>query len=161
VTKLFRTLAPMAVAAVVVLAFGGCGGGDDNNDSSGTTGTQGATGTTAATGATGATGAAQGGATSSGGATALKVSADPGGALKFDKSELSAKPGKVTITMDNPSTVPHAVGIRGNGVDKDGKTVGKGGVSTATANLKAGDYEFYCPVDAHAEAGMKGSLTVK
>jgi plastocyanin len=158
VTKLFRRLVPAAIAAVVMLAVGGCGS-DNNDDNSGTTGTQGTTGATAATGATGATGAAQGG--SSGGATTLKIAADPGGALKFDKSTLDAKAGKVTIIMDNPSTVPHAVAVEGNGVDKDGKTVGKGGVSTVTAALKAGDYEFYCPVDAHKDAGMKGTLTVK
>ena len=58
--------------------------------------------------------------------------------------------------MDNPSTVPHAVGIEGNGVDVDGKTVEQGGVSTATADLKPGTYEFYCPVDGHAQAGHEG-----
>ena len=29
-----------------------------------------------------------------------------------------------------------------------------------TANLKPGKYEFYCPVDGHKAAGMKGTLTV-
>ena len=152
-TKLFMKLVPMAIAALFVLALGGCGG-DDNKDNSGTTGTQGATGATATTGATGATGTA-------GGATTLKIAADPGGALKFDKSSLTAKAGKVTIVMDNPSTVPHAVSVEGNGVDKDGKTVGKGGVSTVSVNLKAGKYTFYCPVDGHQQAGMEGPLTVK
>jgi len=63
--------------------------------------------------------------------------------------------------MDNPSDVPHGVGIKGNGVDKDGPVVNKGGKSTATADLKPGTYEFYCPVPGHEEAGMKGTLTVK
>jgi plastocyanin len=155
VRTLFRGLLPAVIAAGIVLAIGGCGGDDD----SGTTGTQGATGSTAATGATGANGAE--GATSAGGATTLEISADRGGALKFDKSKLSAKPGEVIITMDNPSTLPHAVGIEGKGVDVDGKTVGKGGVSTVTTDLEAGEYEFYCPVDGHADAGMKGDLSVR
>jgi uncharacterized cupredoxin-like copper-binding protein len=140
-----------ALVAVVVLALSltavvGCGGGD-NNDNSSTTPTTSTTGTTTSP--------------SGGGAGALKVDADPSGALKFTKSTLSAKAGRVTITMDNPSPVEHAIGIKGNGVQQDGSTVGKGGVSTVTANLKAGKYEFYCPVDAHEQAGMKGTLTVK
>ncbi|HEY6892226.1 MAG TPA: plastocyanin/azurin family copper-binding protein [Solirubrobacter sp.] len=81
--------------------------------------------------------------------------------LKFDKSELSAKPGKVTIVMTNPSALPHDVAIEGNGVDVKGKTVSQGGTSTATATLKAGTYTFYCSVDNHRQAGMEGTLTIK
>ena len=47
------------------------------------------------------------------------------------------------------------------GVDKSGSTVGMGGKSTVTAALKPGKYTFYCPVDGHKAAGMKGTLTVK
>ena len=47
------------------------------------------------------------------------------------------------------------------GVDQDGQTVGQGGTSTVTVTLKPGRYEFYCPVDGHKDAGMKGTLTVK
>jgi uncharacterized cupredoxin-like copper-binding protein len=36
----------------------------------------------------------------------------------------------------------------------------KGGVSQASADLKAGEYEFYCPVPGHKEGGMEGTLTV-
>jgi uncharacterized cupredoxin-like copper-binding protein len=95
-----------------------------------------------------------------GGGETLKIAADPGGALKFDKSSLTAKAGKVTIVMDNPSDLPHAVEIEGNGVEVAGDTVMKGGVSEASADLKAGEYEFYCPVEGHKEAGMEGTLTV-
>ena len=49
--------------------------------------------------------------------------------------------------MDNPSPVPHGVAVEGNGVDKDGQTVNKGGKSTVTVPLKKGTYTFYCPVD--------------
>ena len=90
----------------------------------------------------------------------LKIAADPGGALKFDKSSLTAKAGKVTIVMDNPSDLPHAVEIEGSGVEVAGDTVMKGGVSKASADLKAGEYEFYCPVGNHKDAGMEGTLTV-
>jgi plastocyanin len=81
--------------------------------------------------------------------------------LKFDKSALSAKPGKVTIEMKNPSPIPHDVAIQGNGVNVAGKVVNQRGTSTATATLKAGTYTFYCTVDSHRQAGMEGTLTVK
>ena len=63
--------------------------------------------------------------------------------------------------MSNPASIPHAIAVEGNGVDKDGKPVGQGGTSTVTVDLKPGKYEFYCPVDSHKQAGMKGTLTVK
>ena len=127
------------------LALAGCGG-DDEEPASG--GNSDSTPTPTATEA------------ASGGGENLALAADAG-ALKFDKTELTAKPGKVTITMDNPSDIPHAVAIEGNGVDVDGKTVGKGEKSIASADLKPGTYEFYCPVPGHEAAGMKGKLTVK
>ena len=42
-----------------------------------------------------------------------------------------------------------------------GAIVTNGGTSTVTATLKAGTYEFYCSVDGHEAAGMKGTLTIK
>ena len=93
-------------------------------------------------------------------AQTLKVAADPGGALAFDKSTLTADAGKVTVVMDNPSDLPHAVAIDGNAVDVAGDTVMKGGVSKASADLEAGEYDFYCPVGNHRDAGMEGTLTV-
>jgi uncharacterized cupredoxin-like copper-binding protein len=95
-----------------------------------------------------------------GGAQTLTLVADPGGALEFDKTELTAKPGKVTIVMDNPSDVPHAVEIEGNGVNAETKTL-TGGKADVTVDLEAGEYKFICPVDGHAAAGMEGSLTVR
>lgn len=91
----------------------------------------------------------------------LRISADPGGALSFDRSSLSAEAGRVTIVMQNPSDLPHAVEIVDGGPEATGETVGNGGVSRATAELEAGDYEYICPVGNHADAGMTGTLTVR
>jgi cytochrome c oxidase subunit 2 len=106
-----------------------------------------------------------GGSTSTGGtgtaSGALEISAAASGALKFSTSDLSAKAGEVTISMKNPSSVPHNVAIRGNGVDVQGEVVSAGGTSTATADLKAGTYTFYCSVPGHEAAGMTGKLTVE
>jgi len=144
-------------AAAAALAVAGCGGGGGGGSSSsaGSTGAAGgATGSTGSTGATGSTASGGGGAT-------LDISADPGGQLAFDKKTLSASAGKVTITMANPSQLPHGVAIEGNGANTTGKVVQNGGTSTVSADLKPGTYTFYCPVPGHREAGMEGTLTVK
>jgi hypothetical protein len=45
------------------------------------------------------------------GARTLRLSADPGGELRFDKGSLEAREGQVTIAMANPSSV--AWGLKG------------------------------------------------
>ena len=92
---------------------------------------------------------------------ALALTADPTGATKFDKTTLSANAGLVTITMTNPSPVPHDVSLRGNGVDEKGDVVQGDGKSTVQATVEPGSYEFYCSVTGHEQSGMKGTLTVK
>ena len=132
-----RTLHSTAVlAAVAALSFAGCG--DDKKSDSGSSG-------------------GGGGGTAS---SNLQLSADPGGALKFDKTSLTAKAGKVTINFDNPSTNAHAVEVEGNGVEESSDTVTQKKTSV-TVDLKPGKYEFYCPGPGHEQAGMKGDLTVK
>ena len=80
--------------------------------------------------------------------------------LAFNHKTLTAKKGKVTLVMANPSGFPHAIAVEGHGIDKDGKTVNKGGTFRVTVKLKKGTYTFYCPVDGHKAAGMKGKLIV-
>jgi uncharacterized cupredoxin-like copper-binding protein len=140
-------------ASAAALLIAGCGGSDKSSDTN--------SAAPATTESTPTTTAAPSGGASAGGGSALKLSADPSGQLKFDKSSLTAKAGKVSLVMDNPSSVPHAVAVEGNGVDKNGDTVNQGGVSKVTVELKPGKYEFYCPVDGHKDAGMKGTLTVQ
>jgi plastocyanin len=143
-----RALSLIVLICALAIPVAGCGGDDDDNGGSSASG---GTTTKESTG---------GGGGGGGGGETLKISADQGGALKFDKSSLTAKAGKVTIVMDNPSDLPHAIEVEGNGTEIKGDTVTKGGVSKASGTLKAGDYEFYCPVDGHKQAGMKGTLTV-
>jgi plastocyanin len=136
-------------------AFGLAACGDDDDDDNGTGATTGATGTTGANGATGATGGA------GGGASTLRVEADPSGALKFTKDELSAEAGTVKVDFRNPSSVPHNVSI-----EQGDKEIGKTKVvtdanSSTTVELESGEYTYYCEVDGHEQAGMKGTLTVK
>jgi plastocyanin len=102
------------------------------------------------------------GAPPEGGKAALALEADPTGQLKFDKNRLEAPAGTVTITMTNPSPVPHNVALRGSGVEEEGDVVQGDAKSTVEAKLESGSsYEFYCSVPGHEQGGMKGTLTVK
>jgi plastocyanin len=141
-----RMLSLAALLCVLAIVAAGCGGDDDNNN-----GSSGGSADTQTSDTGGGGGAAQ----------TLKLSADPGGALKFDKSTLTAKAGKVTIDLDNPSSLPHAVEIEGNGVEESSDTIGKGETTKVTATVKPGEYEYYCPVDGHKAGGMTGTLTVQ
>jgi plastocyanin len=78
----------------------------------------------------------------------------------FSTSTATASAGTVTLKAMNPQSTPHDISIKGNGVDVKGNQVSSGGVSTVTATLKAGTYEYYCSVPGHEQLGMKGTLTV-
>jgi plastocyanin len=135
----------MTLCTVGALAVAGCGGSDNKDTASSTTPAE-----------TTTTEASSGG----GGGATLQLTAVKEG-LAYDKKTLSGGAGTVTISMKNDSSLSHNVSIEGNGVDKDGNTVGQGGTSKVSADLKAGTYTFYCSVDGHEAAGMKGTLTVK
>jgi mono/diheme cytochrome c family protein len=91
----------------------------------------------------------------------VEIDADPTGQLKFVASSASATSGQVTLRMKNMSAIPHDIAVRGAGINQVGAVVTSGGVSTVTVSLKPGTYTFYCSVDGHEAAGMKGTLTVK
>jgi uncharacterized cupredoxin-like copper-binding protein len=142
-----RFMAVIAVpVAVLVLTVAGCGGSSSKSS-------------TSSTGAA----ATQPSGSASGAGQAVKLNADPNGALKFTSSSLTTKAGKVTLQMTNPSSsgLQHGIAIEGNGVDKDGPIVQPGGTSPLSVDLKPGKYEFYCPFDSHKQQGMTGTLTVK
>jgi plastocyanin len=138
-----------ALFAACALFVVGCGGDDDDSSDSGGSG-----------GDKTEKQASSGGGGGGGGGT-LKLTADRSGALKFDKTTLESGPGKTKIVLDNPSSVPHAIEVEGQGAEAEGDTVTDGGVSQVTVDLKPGKYEYYCPVGNHKEAGMEGTLTVR
>ena len=90
----------------------------------------------------------------------LTVTADEGGDLSWDPTELTAPAGEVTVTLDNPSPVAHDIEIEGNGVEEKSELV-TGGTATVSADLEPGEYTYYCTVPGHADAGMEGTLTVE
>ena len=93
-------------------------------------------------------------------ATTLQLAADPT-AIAFDKTELSAKAGEVTIDFDNPSAIPHNVVIEKDGEELAGTPEITEAKESVSADLEAGTYTFLCTVPGHAEAGMQGTLSVE
>jgi plastocyanin len=128
--------------AVTLVALAGCGGSSNSSSSSSSS-------------STGASTSSGGGG---GGGQQLTLQADQS-QLKFNTNKLSAKAGKVTITMTNPSPLQHDIAIKG-GANAKGSVVGQGGKSVVTVTLKPGKYTFYCSVDSHESAGMNGELDV-
>jgi mono/diheme cytochrome c family protein len=88
----------------------------------------------------------------------LQIDADPNGQLAYVTNKATAKPGQITVKMQNKSSTEHDIVIDGKG---RGKVVSNGGTSQFSANFGAGTYTFFCSVDGHRQAGMQGKLTVK
>jgi plastocyanin len=138
-TRLFLLLLTILALAVGVAA---CGGDDDDSTEPA------AEDTTTHADTTGE------------GGTHLTLTADPGGALSFDQTELTAAAGEITIELVNDSGVPHNVEIEGNGVEEVSETISEG-TTELTVTLEPGEYEFYCAIPGHREGGMEGTLTVE
>jgi plastocyanin len=129
------------VLAAGVLTAAGCG----DDEESGGSGSGGGTGTEEES--------------TGGGGETLTVTADPGGAISWEPTELTAKAGSVTLALVNESEIPHAIEVEGNGVQETSETV-TGENTELTIDLEAGEYTFICPVGQHADT-MNGTLTVE
>jgi plastocyanin len=92
--------------------------------------------------------------------TALKLTANPEGLLSYDVKRLSAKAGKVTITLTNTAALAHNVTIVQASTVLGETPTFQGGSRSFTVSLKPGTYTFYCSVPGHRQAGMEGTLTV-
>ena len=160
---MFKLPALLLSAAALAVGIAACGG--SSGSSSSASGTSSAAATSSAAG--GSTGTGTSAATSSsaaagGAASNLAIAANPSGSLSYDKKTLSAKAGKVTITMTNMSPVGHNITIQQG---TSGAVLGStptfmGGTKSVSLNLKAGTYTFYCSVPGHRQGGMVGTLTV-
>jgi plastocyanin len=153
-----KLVVTIVLASVAALALAACGSSSSSSSSTPSTSSAPSGG---GAGASGGGGGGGGGAASGGGST-VKLAADPSGARKYTTSSASAKAGKVTIDFMNQSPVSHNVTVS----DSSGKTLGAtntitGSDTSTSVNLKPGTYTFFCSVDSHEQAGMKGTLTVK
>lgn len=148
-----KKIAVLFAVLIAALAFVACGSSDDTTSD-----------TTAETPPAKENGGekekeAEGGTA---GAATVDFEADPSGALAYTTDAASAKAGNVTVNFTNSSPVPHDVAIE----DKAGETIAETevlaeGSDSATADLKAGEYTFFCTVPGHRQGGMEGTLTVK
>jgi len=86
----------------------------------------------------------------------LKVEA---GNLWFKPEELDAPAGIIRIELDNTESGAHTLAIKGvPGFELS--VSGDGDEDSGKVKLAPDEYEFYCTIPGHAEAGMKGTLTV-
>lgn len=68
--------------------------------------------------------------------------------------------GTVKFEVRNAGKVTHALEVEGPGGEQKTKRIDPGKTATLTASLKAGTYEWYCPVDGHKDKGMEGKFTI-
>jgi plastocyanin len=78
-------------------------------------------------------------------------------------SQPTIAPGRVTFSITNKGSVPHAFEVEGQGIEKETAPIQPGASSTLTLTLKPGRYEVYCPVgnDSHKKLGMDAHLDVQ
>lgn len=150
------TTAALALAAAALLALAGCGSSSSKSTSSEST--PAAPAATQTSSSTSTSPATSGG----GAASQLSLGTNPEGQLKFDKTTLSAKAGKVSIAYTNDSPIEHNLTIESSSGSKLGATpTFTGGAKTLSVTLKPGTYKFFCSVPGHRQAGMEGTLTVQ
>jgi len=148
--KFVLTFALAALASVALVA---CGGGSSSESTS----------TSTEAGGGGAATTTSGGGGGGGASSSVKLAADQSD-IAFDTNSLTAKAGNVTIDFDNPNdALGHDVCVEAEGEKELGCSNVVTGQSTTLdlKNVKPGTYTFYCSVDSHEAAGMKGTLTVQ
>jgi uncharacterized cupredoxin-like copper-binding protein len=118
--------------AAVVLAVAGCGEGDEGNDSQATPAAPHHTVTV----------------------TETDFALDP-------DSVALEQPGTYAFEVVNEGQVAHALEIEGQGIEEETETLQPGERATLTVDLSPGTYELYCPIDDHAERGMKGRVDLR
>jgi len=146
------TIGATIALSAALLALAGCGSSSSSSSSSSspTTSSAPAAGTTSSTSSSAA-----------GASSSLSLAAVPSGQLKYDKSTLTAKAGKVSIAFTNQAALAHNLTVESGGSVVGATPSFEGGSKTLSLTLKAGTYKFYCSVPGHRQAGMEGTLTVQ
>jgi plastocyanin len=138
--------------ATGLLVAAGCGDDDDEEPSGSTQAAPAETQTAAE-----APPAAETEPAGGGGATEAVSLTD----FAIDPANPTLEAGKATFEVSNDGQVPHALEIEGGGEDFATEVLQGGDTATLEADLKAGEYKWYCPVGDHAAQGMEGTLTVE
>jgi plastocyanin len=71
-----------------------------------------------------------------------------------------AKTGALVFKVTNAGSVPHALEIDTPTGKHRTAPIAPGKTGTLKANLKAGTYAWFCPLDHHKARGMTGQVTV-
>jgi plastocyanin len=137
----------LILSLLALAAFGLVACGDDDDDDAAATEETTTEETTAADGG--------------GGGGTVQISAAADGSLAYEQSEVSAPAGEVTVEFDNPASLGHDVVVESDGEELIRTDVIEGDQTTASGELEAGEYTFYCSVAGHREAGMEGTLTAE
>ena len=159
-----RTGAMMAMAsfALVVLAACGAGGAEEAREDVTRVPTMSdaaAQATREAANAPAATPGAAGGTPTTGATTAAAMTVDVVAQdIFFEPKELTIPANTdVTVNLPNEGAAPHNFSIDALGINVD---IAPGATEQVVINAPAGEYEYYCNVPGHKEAGMVGTLTV-
>lgn len=80
--------------------------------------------------------------------------------IAFSTSEIKVKPGDV-IEMTNTGQLPHDFTVDPLGIHEVTPSNGDTVTITIPEDAEPGDYEFYCSVPGHKQAGMVGTLTIE
>ena len=80
--------------------------------------------------------------------------------VAWSTTELAVKPGD-TIEMTNVGQLPHDFTVDELGIQEVTASNGDTVTITIPEDAEPGDFEFYCSVPGHKEAGMVGTLTVE
>jgi plastocyanin len=159
-----RLTALFLSSAALILGLAACGGSSSSSTASSATAapTTAATSSSAPASTASSSTASSSTAAAGGAGSAQSLAADPSGQLKFTKTTLTAKAGKVTINFTNMAPEKHNLTLQSgtNGPTIAATPTFTGGSKTLVANLKPGTYTFYCSVPGHRMAGMQGTLTV-
>src|SRR5215204_1873013 len=159
-----RTSAMMAMAsfALVMLAACGAGGAEEVTEDVTRVPTMSdaaAQATRETASAPAATPGAEGGTPTTNGTTTAAVTVDVVAQdIFFEPKEVTIPANTdVTVNVPNEGAAPHNFSIDELGIDVD---LAVGATEQVVINAPAGEYEFYCNVPGHKEAGMVGTLTV-
>jgi uncharacterized cupredoxin-like copper-binding protein len=79
--------------------------------------------------------------------------------IYFEPDELSIPADTdVTVRLPNAGAAQHNFSIDELGISVD---IAPGATEETVINAPAGEYEYYCNVPGHKQAGMEGTLTVQ
>ena len=94
-----------------------------------------------------------------GGAQTIDVSETE---FKLDPADPRVDPGVVTFKVSNDGEATHSLEVEGpDGEVELEKALQPGQAGSLEVNLsRTGTYEWYCPIDGHRDAGMRGEITV-